>query len=155
MMCTFHLSLRANTFIYLYTQIDNMKVSEAKIIAEGMVNAADKSGEKIAKGMVKSAEITAKSITESAEATAKSIIESAAKTANAIIDNNTKNAEALKEGFREIGKSLGGTRAELMMDVLLKQSEANGGKIPEPGSEGWNKSKEIAKQVLKEFSDER
>ncbi len=49
---------------------------------------------------------------------------------------------------------LRGTRAELMMDVLLKQSETNGGKIPEPGSEGWNKSKEIAKQVLKEFSHE-
>ncbi len=104
--------------------------------------------------MVKSAETTAKSITESAEATAKSIIKSTEKTANAIIDNNTKNAEALKEGFRHIGTSLGGTRAELMMDVLLKQSEVNGGKIPEPGSDGWNKSKEIAKQVLKEFSHE-
>lgn len=121
-----------------------MKDSEVKVIAEAMVKAAEKSGEKIAKGLVKSAETTAKSITESAE-----------KTANAIIDNNTKNAEALKEGFRHIGTSLGGTRAELMMDVLLKQSEVNGGKIPEPGSEGWNKSKEIAKQVLKEFSHEK
>jgi len=120
-----------------------MKDSEVKVIAEAMVKAAEISGEKIAKSMVKSAETTAKSITESAE-----------KTANAIIDNNTKNAEALKEGFREVGKSLGGTRAELMMDVLLKQSETNGGKIPEPGSDGWNKSKEIAKQVLKEFSHE-
>lgn len=69
--------------------------------------------------------------------------------------NDSQNAEALKNGFREIGKSLGGTRAELMMDVLLKQSEVNGGKIPEPGSEEWNKCKEIAKQVLKEFSDEK
>ncbi len=120
-----------------------MKHSEVKMFAKAMVKAAEKSGEKIAKGLVKSAETTAKSITESAE-----------KTANAIIDNNTKNAEALKEGFREVGKSLGGTRAELMMDVLLKQSEVNGGKIPEPGSDGWNKSKEIAKQVLKEFSHE-
>ena len=41
-----------------------------------------------------------------------------------------------------------------MIDVLLKQSEANGGKISELGSEGCNKSKEIAKQVLKEFSHE-
>jgi len=106
-----------------------MKVSEAKIIAEGMVKAAEKSGEKIAEGMVRSAE----------------------NIAAAIIDNNTKNADALKEGFREVGKSLGGTRAELMMDVLLKQSEVNGGKIPEPGSEGWIKSKKIAKQVLEEF----
>lgn len=131
-----------------------MKDSEVKVIAEAMVKAAEKSGEKIAKGMVKSAETTAKSITESAETTVKGIIKSAEKTANAIIDNNTKNAEALKEGFRQIGTSLGGTRAELMMDVLLKQSEVNGGKIPEPGSDGWNKSKEIAKQVLKEFSHE-
>jgi cell division septum initiation protein DivIVA len=77
-----------------------MKDSEVKVIAEAMVKAAEKSGEKIAKGMVKSAETTAKSITESAE-----------KTANAIIDNNTKNAE-------------------------------------------WNECKEIAKQVLKEFSHE-
>ncbi len=46
-------------------------MSEAKMIAEAMVKAADKSGERIAKGIVKSAE----------------------KTANAIIDNNTKNAE--------------------------------------------------------------
>lgn len=107
-------------------------MSEAKIIAEAIVKASEKSGEKIAKGMTESAE----------------------KLANAIIDNNTKNAEALKEGFREVGKSLGGTRAELMMDVLLKQSESNGGTIPEPGSEGWNKSKEIAKHVLKEFSNE-
>lgn len=132
-----------------------MKVSEAKIIAEGMVKAAEKSGEKVANGMVKSAETIGKSITESAEVTAKSIIESTEKTANAIIDNNTKSAEALKEGFRQIAKSLGGTRAELMMDVLLKQSEANAGKIPEPGSDRWNKSKEIARQVLKEFSDEK
>ena len=110
-----------------------MKDSEVMVIAEAMVKAAEKSGEKIAKGIVKSAE----------------------KTANAIIDNNTKNAEALKEGFKHIGNSLGGTRAELMMDVLLKQSEVNGGRIPDPGSEGWNKSREIAKQVLKEFSDER
>jgi len=131
-----------------------MKDSKVKVIVEAMVKAAEKSGEKIAKGMVKSAETTAKSITESAETTVKGIIKSAEKTANAIIDNNTKNAEALKEGFRQIGNSLGGTRAELMMDVLLKQSEANGGKVPEPGSEGWNKSKEIAKQVLKEFSHE-
>ena len=109
-----------------------MKDSEVKVIAEAMVKAAEKSGEKIAKGLVKSAE----------------------KTANAIIDNNTKNAEALKEGFRQIGNSLGGTRAELMMDVLLKQSEANGGNIPEPGSGKWNECKEIAKQVLKEFSHE-
>ncbi len=131
-----------------------MRLSEAKIIAEGMVKAAEKSGKKIAKGMVKSAEATAKSITESAEATAKSITQSTEKIANAIIDNNTKNAEALRDGFREIGKSLGGTRAELMIDVLLKQSEANGGNIPEPGSEKWNECKEIAKQVLKEFSHE-
>ncbi len=124
-------------------QINIMKMSEARIIAEAMVQSAEKSGEKIAKGMVKSAEVTAKSITDSAE-----------KTAKAIIDNNTKNAEALKEGFREVGKSLRGTRAELMMDVLLKQSEVNGGTIPEPGSERWNKSKEIAKHVLKEFSNE-
>ena len=62
--------------------------------------------------------------------------------------------EGLCEGFSEVAKGLGGTRAELMMDVLLKQSEANGGNIPEPGSEGWNKSREIAKQVLKEFSHE-
>ncbi|NIU58373.1 MAG: hypothetical protein GWN67_18890 [Phycisphaerae bacterium] len=120
-----------------------MKISEAKIIAEGMVKAAEKSGEKIAKGIEKSA-----------EATAKSIIQSSEKTANAIIDNNTKNAEALKEGFRQIANSLRGTRAELMMDVLLRQSEVNGGKIPEPGSEEWNKSKEVAQQVLKEFSHE-
>jgi len=106
-----------------------MKVSEAKIISEGMVKAAEKSGEKIADGMVRSAE----------------------NIANAIVDNNTKNAKALREGFREVGKSLGGTKAELMMDVLLKQSEVNGGKIPEPGSEGWNMSKKIAKQVLEEF----
>jgi hypothetical protein len=125
-------------------QINNMKISEAEIIAEGMVKATEKSGEKIAKGMVKSAETTAKCMTESVE-----------KIANAIVDNNTKNAEALKEGFREVGKSLGGTRAELMMDVLLKQSEANGGNIPEPGSEEWNKCKDIAKQVLEEFSDEK
>ena len=131
-----------------------MKYSEVKMFAKAMVEAAEKSGEKIAKGMVKSADKTARSITESAEAAAKSMIRSTEKTANAIIDNNTKNAEALKEGFRQIGNSLGGTRAELMMDVLLKQSEANGGKIPEPGSDGWNKSKEIAKQVLKEFSHE-
>jgi len=92
-----------------------MRVSEAKIIAEGMVKAAEKSGEKIAKGI----------------------------------------KEGLCEGFSEVAKGLHGTRAELMMDVLLKQSEANGGKIPDPGSEGWNKSREIAKQVLKEFSDEK
>jgi hypothetical protein len=61
-MCTFHLSLRANTFIYLYKQINNMKVSEAKIIAEGMVKAAEKSGEKVAKSIVKSAETTAKGV---------------------------------------------------------------------------------------------
>jgi len=109
-----------------------MKLSEAEIIAEGMVEAAEKSGEKVAKSMIKSAE----------------------KIANAIIDNNTKNAEALKEGFRQIGNSLGGTRAELMMDVLLKQSESNGENIPEPGSKKWNECKAIAKQVLKEFSDE-
>ena len=121
-----------------------MKDSEVKVIAEAMVETAEKSGEKIAKGMVKSA-----------EATAKSIIKSAEKTVNAIIDNNTKNAEALKEGFRQIGNSLGGTRAELMMDVLLKQSETNGGNIPEPGSKKWNECKEIAKQVLKEFSHEK
>jgi cell division septum initiation protein DivIVA len=131
-----------------------MKDSEIKVIAEAMVKAAEISGEKIAKGMVKSAETTARSITESAEATAKSITQSTEKIANAIIDNNTKNAEALKEGFREVGKSLGGTRAELMMDVLLKQSETNGGNIPEPGSKKWNECKEIAKQVLKEFSHE-
>jgi len=126
-MCALPLSLRANTFIYLFTQINDMKLSEAKIVTEGMVKAAEKSGEKVAKGMIKSAETTAKSITESAEAKAKSIIKSAEKTANAIIDNNTKNPEALKEGFRQIARSFGGTRAELMMDVLLKQSEGNGG----------------------------
>ena len=131
-----------------------MKDSEVKVIAEAMVKAAEKSGEKIAKGMVKSAETTAKSITESAETTVKGIIKSAEKTANAIIDNNTKNAEALKEGFRQIANSLGGTRAELMMDVLLKRSETNGGNIPEPGSKKWNECKEIAKQVLREFSHE-
>jgi len=110
-----------------------MEISEAGKIAKGMVKAAEKSGKRIAKGMIKSAE----------------------EIANAIIDNNTKNAEALKEGFREVGKSLGGTKAELMMDVLLKQSEANGGNIPEPGSTEWNKCKSIAKQVLEEFSDEK
>jgi len=144
----------ADTFLYLSVQISNMTVSEARIIAEGMIKAAEKSGERIARSIVKSSETTAKSITESAEATAKSIIESSEKTANAIIDNNTKNAEALKEGFRQIANSLRGTRAELMMDVLLKQSETNGGKIPEPGSEKWNKSKEVAKRVLQEFSHE-
>jgi hypothetical protein len=86
---------------------------------------------------------------------AKIITESAEKTGNAVIDNNTKNAEALRDGFREIGKSLGGTRAELMMDVLLKQSEANGWNIPTPGSRKWNECKEVAKQVLREFSDEK
>ena len=112
----------------------------AEKIAEGMTMAAEKSGERIANGMAKSAETTAKSIKESAEITA-----------NAIIDNNTKNAEALKNGFQEVGKSLGGTRAELMMGVLLKQSESNGGKIPEPGSEEWNTCKRIAEKVLEEF----
>jgi cell division septum initiation protein DivIVA len=121
-----------------------MKISEAKIIAEAMVEAAEKSGDKVARGIVKSAETTAKGMTKSAE-----------KIANAIIDNNTKNFEALKEGFREVGKCLSGTKAELMMDVLLKQSEANGGNIPEPGSKEWNKCKDIAKQVLEEFSDEK
>lgn len=95
-----------------------MEISEAKIIAEGMVKAAEK-------------------------------------IASAIVDNNTKNAEALREGFREVGRSLGGTKAELMMDVLLKQSEANGGNMPEPGSNEWNKCKSVAKQVLEEFSDEK
>jgi len=110
-----------------------MSVSEARIIAEGMVKAVEKSGQKIAKGM----------------------IESAGEIANAIVDNNTKNAEALRDGFWGIRKSLGGTKAELMMDVLLKQSEANGGNIPEPGSKEWNKCREIARQVLEEFSDEK
>lgn len=86
-----------------------------------------------------------------AETIAQAMVKSAEKIANAIVDNNTKNAQALREGFREVGKSLGGTKAELMMDVLLKQSEANGGALPEPGSKEWNKCKEIAKQVLKEF----
>jgi hypothetical protein len=113
--------------------INNMTVSEARIIAEGMVKAVERSGEKIARGM----------------------IESAREIASAIIDNNTKNAEALGEGFRGIRKSLGGTKAELMMDVLLKQSEANGGNIPEPGSNEWNRCKLVAKQVLEEFSDEK
>jgi len=63
--------------------------------------------------------------------------------------------EGLCEGFSEVAEGLGGTRAELMMDVLLKQSEGNGGNIPEPGSGKWNECKEIAKQVLKEFSDEK
>ena len=147
MTWTFPLLPHADTFLYLSVQISNMTVSEARIIADGMVKAAEKSGERIARGIVKSAE-------RSGERIAKGIVESADKTANAIIDNNTKNAEALKEGFRQIANSLRGTRAELMMDVLLKQSEANGGKIPEPGSEKWNKSKEVAKQVLKEFSHE-
>jgi len=61
-----------------------------------------------------------------AEKMAQGMVQSAEKIANAIVDNNTKNAEVLREGFREVGKSLGGTKAELMMDVLLKQSEANG-----------------------------
>ena len=124
-----------------------MRDSEVKVIAEAMVKAAEKSGERIAEGMVKSAERSGGRI-------AKGIVESSENIAKSIIHNSTENAEALKEGFREIGRSLRGTRAELMMDVLLKQSEVNGGKIPEPGSEGWNKSKEVAKQVLKEFSHE-
>jgi len=63
--------------------------------------------------------------------------------------------DGLCEGFSEVAKGLHGTRAELMMDVLLRQSEVDGGKIPEPGSAEWNKSKEIAKRVLEEFSDEK
>lgn len=113
-----------------------MQDSEAKIIAEGMVQAAERSGDRIARGMVKSAEKSAERI------------------ANAIVDNNTKNAEALREGFRDVAKSLSGTKAELMMDVLLRRSEANGGDIPEPGSDEWNKCKQVATKVLKEFSDE-
>ena len=124
-----------------------MKVSEVGTIADAMVKAAEKSGERIAKGMVKSAE-------RSGERIARGIVESSENIAKSIVHNSTENAEALKEGFREIGRSLRGTRAELMMDVLLKQSEANGGKIPDPGSGEWNRSKEIAKQVLKEFSHE-
>ena len=91
-----------------------MKVSEAKIIAEGMVKAAEKSGEKIAQGI----------------------------------------KEGLCEGLSKVAEGLSGSKAELMMDVLLKQTEANGGSIPEPGSKEWNKCKSIAKQVLEEFSDE-
>lgn len=125
--------IRADRLLYLSMPIDNMTVSEARVIAEGMVKAVEKSGEKIARG----------------------IVESAGQIASAIIDNNTKNAEALREGFTGIRKSLGGTRAELMMHVLLKQSEANGGNIPEPGSNEWNKCKSVAKQVLEEFSDEK
>jgi len=100
-----------------------MENQDAKLIAEGMVKSAEK--------------------------LANAIIDNNTKNANAIIDSNTKNAEALRDGFKEVGKSLGGTKAELMMDVLLKQ--ANGGDLPEPGSDEWNKCRDISKKVLEEF----
>jgi hypothetical protein len=103
----------------------------------------------IAEGMVKSAEKIANAIIDNNTKNANAIIDSNTKNANAIIYNSTKNAEALRDGFKEVGKSLGGTKAELMMDVLLKQ--ANGGDLPEPGSDEWNKCRDISKKVLEEF----
>lgn len=57
--------------------------------------------------------------------------------------------EGLCEGFSEVAKGLRGTRAELMMDCLLKKAE--NGKIPEPDTEEWNTCKKIADKVLEEF----
>lgn len=105
-----------------------MEREEARIIAEGIV----KGFEKMANGIEKSSE----------------------RNSQAIIESSEKNAQAILDGFREtaklIGSSLGGTRAELMMDCLL--AKANGsGKIPEPGSDEWNACKKIADRVLEEF----
>lgn len=98
-----------------------MGIKEVEKIAEGMVAAAEKSGEKIAEGIVKSSENIANGIRDGFSGTAK-----------------------------EIGKALGGTRAELMLKILLS---SNGGKIPDPESPEWKDAKEKTQKILQAFED--
>ena len=86
---------------------------------------------------------------------AEGMIKSTEKIAGAIIDNNTKNADALMVGFSTIGSSLSGTRAEIMLDLLMFEARNNGGEIPKPHSDKWKKCKGIAETLLKEFSYEK
>lgn len=127
-----------------------MEKDDAKVIADGIV----KGFEKMANSTERSSERNAQAIVESSEKNAQAIRESSEMNTQAIIKSSERNAQAILDGFREtaklIGRSLGGTRAELMMDCLL--AKANGsGKIPEPGSEEWNDCKKIADKVLEEF----
>jgi len=91
--------------------------------------------------------------TREAEIIANGIVRGFEKTANSMDRNSERNAQAIIRGFREtarsIGESLGGTKAELMMDCLLKKSED--GKILKPDSDEWNECRAISKRVLEEF----
>lgn len=73
--------------------------------------------------------------------------------ADGIKKSSKRNSKAIITGFREsskeIGKSLGGTRAELMNDCLLKLTR--NGKIPRRGSRKWSRCKKMAIDVLEEF----
>lgn len=100
---------------YKDVQIFGMEMSEAQIIANAMIEAAEKSGEKIAMGI----------------------------------------KEGLCEGLNKVAEGLSGTKAELMMDLLLVEAKNNGGKIPPVGSEIWNQCKETTDNVIKEFSHEK
>ena len=97
-----------------------METEEAKVIAEGI----EKMAEKIANGMVAAAE-----------------------------KSGEKVADGIRDGFgataKEIGKSLGGTRAELMLKLL---TVPNGTEIPDPDTEKWKKCKKITDGLLKEFT---
>ena len=99
------------------------------------------------------AEIIADGIVKGFEKTANSIDRSSERSAQAIIQGSEINAQAIVQGFREtariIGKSLGGTRAELMMDCLLLKSKD--GTIPKPDSKEWDVCKTITTTVLEEF----
>ncbi len=99
-----------------------METEEAKVIAEGI----EKTAEKIANGMITAAE-----------------------------KSGEKVAERIRVGFgetaKEIGKSLGGTRAKLMLKLLTLP---NGTEIPTPDTDQWKKCKRITDGLLEEFADQ-
>lgn len=122
-----------------------MEISEAKIIADGIVSGMVASSRETANAIIKSSRETANAIIKSSENLSREMSRSSEKSIRAIQDNSENNSHNLVKGFQCVANSMGGTKAELMLKCLSEKS--NGGPLPAYNS----KCKEYAQNLIAEF----